>query len=72
MTHPTTTTCECTPIRLRRYGCLCAFALRTTEESPEDERRNEEAASDDLARSHLEEQAAWDAENAKDLAAGWG
>lgn len=68
----TKTRCDCTPGPLGKVGCLCAFKHHLIDESPENERRTEEAAIEDLARSHLEEQADWDAEEARDLVVGWG
>jgi len=72
MRRSTPHVCTCSPPQLRLVGCDCDGEPRMSDESAEEERRAEIAAEEHLARTHREERAYWDAENARIAAQAYG
>lgn len=71
MRRPLIRMCDCSPAQLRLVGCDCGGEPPMRDECAEEERRAELAAEEALERSHREERAFWDAENARMDAQGY-
>lgn len=72
MRHPLIRMCDCSPAQLHLVGCDCGGEPPMHDECAEEERRAELAAEEALERSHRDETAYRDAENARIAAEGHG